>query len=40
VPFIGSIVLLLLGAGLAFRMRPDEELVTSSRDPAFGEATA
>ena len=25
-PFLGSIVLLLLGAGLAFRMRPDEEL--------------
>jgi MFS family permease len=39
-PFIGSIVLLLLGAGLAFRMRPDEELVTPSRDSALGEATA
>lgn len=25
-PFVGSIVLLLLGAGLAFRMRPDVEL--------------
>jgi MFS family permease len=40
IPFIGSIILLLLGAGLAFRMRPDEELVVPSRDPAFGEATA
>jgi hypothetical protein len=25
-PFIGSIVLLLFGAMLAFKMRPDEEL--------------
>ena len=37
-PFVGSIALLLLGAVLAFRMRPDEELVVPTRPPAFGEA--
>lgn len=37
-PFVGSIALLLLGAVLAFRMRPDEELVVPNRPPAFGEA--
>ena len=30
-PFIGSIVLLLLGAVLAFRMRPDQELVVPAK---------
>jgi MFS family permease len=39
-PFIGSIVLLLLGAALAFRMRPDEELVVPPRGSAAGQATA
>jgi MFS family permease len=37
-PFIGSIALLLLGSVLAFRMRPDEELVVPPRTPARGEA--
>jgi MFS family permease len=37
-PFVGSIALLLLGALLAFRMRPDEELVVPARPGAFGEA--
>src|SRR3954470_11089052 len=37
-PFIGSIVLLLLGAVLAFRMRPDEELA-SPVPPAYGGVT-
>jgi cyanate permease len=35
-PFIGSIILLLLGAMLAFRMRPDEELAT----PTYSQASA
>jgi MFS family permease len=39
-PFIGSIVLLLVGSILAFRMRPDEELAVTPRSPARGEATA
>jgi len=37
-PFVGSIALLLLGALLAFRMRPDDELVVPTRPPAYGEA--
>jgi MFS family permease len=37
-PFVGSIALLLLGAVLAFRMRPDEELVVPTRPRAYGEA--
>jgi MFS family permease len=37
-PFIGSIALLLLGAILAFRMRPDEELLVPARPSAYGEA--
>ena len=32
-PFIGSIVLLLLGSVLAFRMRPDEELDVDTPSP-------
>jgi MFS family permease len=39
-PFVGSIVLLLVGSMLAFRMRPDEELSVAPRSPAGGEATA
>ena len=39
-PFIGSIVLLLLGALLAFRMKPDEELAIPTSGQAYGEATA
>lgn len=39
-PFIGSIVLLLLGALLAFRMRPDEELTIPTQGRPYGEATA
>ena len=39
-PFLGSIVLLLVGAILAFRMRPDEELRVPTGVPAPGEATA
>jgi hypothetical protein len=38
-PFIGSIVLLLLGTFLAFRMKPGEELAVPGRR-AYGEATA
>jgi MFS family permease len=38
-PFLGSIVLLLVGAMLAFRMRPDEELRLPAV-PAPGEASA
>jgi MFS family permease len=39
-PFIGSIVLLLLGSMLAFRMRPDEELAIPTPGRPYGEATA
>jgi MFS family permease len=39
-PFIGSIVLLLLGAVLAFRMRPGEELAVPAQHGSYGEATA
>ena len=39
-PFIGSIVLLLFGSMLAFRMRPDEELAVPTSRTKFGEATA
>jgi MFS family permease len=39
-PFIGSIILLLLGSVLAFRMRPDEELVVPARTPNRSEAPA
>jgi MFS family permease len=39
-PFVGSIALLLLGAMLAFRMKPDEELVMPARPPAFGGVQA
>jgi len=39
-PFIGSIALLLLGSMLAFRMKPDEELVVPSQRRGIGEATA
>jgi MFS family permease len=39
-PFIGSIILLLLGAMLAFRMRPDQELAVPAQRPSYGEATA
>jgi MFS family permease len=39
-PFLGSIVLLLLGSMLAFRMRPDEELVVPGRPAVPGQATA
>jgi ACS family glucarate transporter-like MFS transporter len=38
-PFNGSIVLLLLGTFLAFRMKPGEELAVPGRR-AYGEATA
>jgi len=39
-PFIGSIVLLLLGSMLAFRMRPDEELTIPAQGRTYDEATA
>ncbi len=39
-PFIGSIVLLLLGAMLAFRMRPDEELTIPAQGRTYDEARA
>ena len=39
-PFIGSIALLLVGAMLAFRMHPDDELEDPSPRPAYGEASA
>ena len=39
-PFAGSICLLLLGAGMAFRMRPDRPFETAATEPVTAPEAA